>query len=205
MFHRVIALFCLLSLAVARRENEFTINYKANDELSNTTVSYDRDELTIRTYTPAGDHFVQVDSLEDYNVEDYNMVRLEDHNVGFSATRMDADEVCYIAKLSTTFKKQLALYRSHKDDPIVITQSEELKAIPAEDTEEYGDRLNEFCGDYPVYKLGTYDNGLEAGAIARQVSYTFYNCYVIRCAYTCYYTTVTVPTGTNIMFVWFFG
>ncbi|KAF2348166.1 hypothetical protein FHG87_021080 [Trinorchestia longiramus] len=68
MYPHVISIVILLGLVTATPENEFTINYKANDELSNTTVSYDRDELTIRTYTPAGDHFVQVDSLEDYNV-----------------------------------------------------------------------------------------------------------------------------------------
>ncbi|KAF2365934.1 BRICHOS domain [Trinorchestia longiramus] len=193
MYLRALVFLPLLSLVAARSEDKFTINYQAGDELSNTTISFNEGDRTIETYTPAGEHFVEVESIEDFDV-------------GFSATRLPSEEVCYIAKLEKTFPQQLAYYRSHEDTPITITASKQLSAIPVIDDEEFGDRLNDFCSDYPMYKLGfNGDEDSEEGPSARRVFVKFYYCYPTGCRPYCYQTVVAVPTGRVPAFTWFCG
>ena len=113
---------------------------------------------------------------------------------------MDTEaEVCYIKKLDKTFGKQVAEYRSHKDTPMTLENSVEIYAAEMDSSElgAVGATIRDFCGDYPTYKLGSTE------VDSRHIFARFRYCY--PCSYYCYFTTLIVPTGSTVVFYWFFG
>lgn len=103
------------------------------------------------------------------------------------------------------FSQQVQYVKEHENVSNVIENNQNVEAVPVDNPEEeVGQRLADFCGELPVYKMVASEEG-ETSVDARQVSVTYRRCIVFLFCVKCYTTTLTVPTGSNVVFVWFFG
>jgi hypothetical protein len=131
---------------------------------------------------------------------------------GFGATRDGEKEECLVHKLqATTLEEQAAVLRSQSTQTVQTTGNLNLIKVPEDEpASEFGQRITNFCGDYPVFKVGTDNEGTRVVPFEqedRAITFTFKKCFLWRffLFYTCFTTTLTIPTGTTITFAWFFG
>lgn len=87
---------------------------------------------------------------------------------------------------------------------MVVDSDVQVEAVPVDDVyEELGEEMGNFCDDFPAYKLVKRQDGEDESERERQVSVTFQRCVLVCFVPVCYTTTLTVPTGSTITFVWF--
>merc|ERR1711915_2711 len=147
---------------------------------------------TISYYMPACDDFEEVTTFEDYEV-------------GFGASRVTSEEVCYVRLLSKSLEGEVAYLTEHQHKPMTFEGEAQVNAIPVDDAyEELGEEIANFCDDFPAYKLVKKQDAEDSEEVERQVSVTFRRCVILCFRYICYTTTLTVPTGGTITFTWFF-
>ncbi|KAK3873758.1 hypothetical protein Pcinc_021265 [Petrolisthes cinctipes] len=181
----------LVSLAHTR---EYDMCYHVPDtEPTCMKVQVDSVNQTIHYHMPGSDNFEEIDTLEDYDM-------------GFAATRVEAQESCFLRALPMSFSQEVQYVEEHQNITSVVEGNQDVNAVPVDNPEtEVGKRLADFCGDLPVYKLVASeddDNSVES----RQVSVTYRRCILFfLCWLRCYTTTLTIPTGSSITFFWFFG
>lgn len=164
-------------------------------------VSICPDENIITSTIPDSDDFEGIESLEDFSV-------------GFGASRVAAQESCFIRKLEvTSLEEQANQLRNQESAPVSVDQAMELISIPAENVEDFGDRIAEFCGDLPAYKLGVSEDQNDEGsrglkpmtdASGRIILLKFLKCTILFLIPCCTTTTLTFPTGISFTFSWFF-
>ncbi|CAL4063783.1 unnamed protein product, partial [Meganyctiphanes norvegica] len=190
---RCLAASCLVSVVLACQEYE--LDYAGiSGEVTPLLVHACTNNQTITYHMPASDTFEEVTTFEDYEL-------------GFGASRVTSQEACYVRLLTKTLDEQISFLDHHQNKPMTVEGDAQVEAIPVDDVyEELGSEIVNFCDDYPAYKLVTRQDAAEdEGERERQVSVTFQRC-VLLCfnKYVCYTTTLTVPTGSTITFVWFF-
>lgn len=129
---------------------------------------------------------------------------------------MESEKTCYIHKLQfETLKEQAKILKSKKTVPLDVNQSVELISMPVEEPSEYGSRIEEFCGELPVVKVGiNEEDPAEVRALtwetseddeqARCIGLNFKNCILILFIPVCTLTALTFPTGITVTFTWFF-
>merc|ERR1711874_413675 len=119
---------------------------------------------------------------------------------------MGSEEACYVCLLSKTLEEQVAYLEDQQGTPMTVEGEAQVDAIPVDDAyEELGEEIADFCDDFPAYKLvKKQDDDDDSDVRERQVSVTFQRCVILLFRYICYTTTLTVPTGSTVTFVWFF-
>merc|ERR1712168_1069435 len=136
---------------------------------------------------------------------------LEDYNWGLAASRVESQEACYIRRLVTSFKNQVAFVKTFDStSQLVDDNGVSIYATPIENTEEeIGSLLYQFCGDLAAYNLvkgeKETEEGEERDLDRRQISLTFRRCTLLCFLPVCYTTTVTLATGSSITFGWAFS
>jgi len=171
------------------------------DEPATMDVHINTEEQTIKFHMLEQGNLADVDTIEDYGT-------------GFAASRVSDEEACYIRKLNITMDEAIRKAEELAASGLQEYQgSEEVLAIPAEDVDAWaGDRIVRFCGDFPIYKLVKTEEDVEVesrdiNALAvpeeRQVSVVFRKCFFFFFFFRCITTTITIPTGTTIIFFLF--
>ena len=106
--------------------------------------------------------------------------------------------------LNKNFGEQISYLKQHQNRPMVVDSDVQVEAVPVDDVyEELGEEMGNFCDDFPAYKLVKRQDGEDESERERQVSVTFQRCVLVCFVPVCYTTTLTVPTGSTITFVWF--
>lgn len=126
---------------------------------------------------------------------------------GVAASRVMAQEACYVRRLVKSLQEQADYIRQHQDTDMRLEADIKVTAVSLDDPEEeIGTELADFCGDLPVYKLVKEDEVVEQDQQVeeRQVSVTFIRCVLLCFIPVCFSTTLTLPTGATITFGWFF-
>ncbi|CAL4083555.1 unnamed protein product, partial [Meganyctiphanes norvegica] len=186
-----LAASCLVSVALACQEYE--LEYAViSGEVTPLLVQVCTNNQTITYHMPDSDNFEEVTTFEDYEL-------------GYGASRVTSQEACYVRLLSKSLDEQISYLKQHQNNPMTVDGDAQVEAIPVDDVyEELGDEVANFCDDYPAYKLVKRQDAEEVTERERQVSVTFQRCVLICFRPYCYTTTLTVPTGSTITFVWFF-
>ncbi|KAK7068161.1 hypothetical protein SK128_023211 [Halocaridina rubra] len=197
---RYILLSCFLGIALSAKK-DYKICYKGQDESGNTCMNVEAD-------AKAGTIYYHVLESPDYE----DVETLEDYNVGLAASRVATQEACYVSRLMRPFNKQEAYLKAHDQETDMRPETDiKVTAIPMENPEEeMGSSLTSFCGEFNIYKLvktqEEEQNHDESEDVEkRQITLTFTRCVMLRCYYipVCYTTTITLPTGTTIIFGWY--
>jgi len=195
---------CALANALSNGEKVLTITYDEPnlENGASMDIHINTQEETIRFHM-----------LEQGNIADVETI--EDYATGFAASRVDEEESCYIRKLIDTMEDAVKKVEElAASGPQKYQGSEDVLAIPAEDVEEWaGDRIMRFCGDFAIYKLVKTEEDIaaeskESDALAlvqenERVSVFFRRCFFFFFFFKCITTTITVPTGTTIVFFLF--
>merc|ERR1711915_562056 len=192
---RTFLLSCFLGLALAETQ-DYSLCYRGNNNVAATCMDVETDDVanTIHYMINETNDFEQVETLEDYNV-------------GLAASRMVSQEACYVRRLVKSFASQAKYLKNHdKQSQATSEEPTKVTAILLENPEEeIGEDLTNFCGDLPVYKLVKKQEVEESDEDRRrQISVTFTRCVLLCYRPTCFYTTLTLPTGTTIIFGWWF-
>ena len=152
-----------------------------------------------------GYHMAQGNDFEEVSL-------LEDYETGFAASLVPSQDACYVRMLVNSFSEQLHQIETYASKGMGDQSSGgSVTAVPLENAEEeIGSRLASFCGDTPVYKLVKAESSedlLEEDAAleTRQVSQTYRRCVVLLLVWKCYTTTITLPTGSSITYIWIWG
>ena len=152
-----------------------------------------------------GYHMAQAEDFEEVSM-------MEDYESGFAASLVPSQDACYVRMLVNTFGEQVAQIQSMASQGMGEQSSSAVSAVPLENAEEeVGSRIAAFCGDAPVYKLVKAEEpsqevmGEEGALEARQVSQTYRRCVILLLVWKCYTTTITLPTGSSITYVWIWG
>ncbi|XP_068246454.1 uncharacterized protein [Palaemon carinicauda] len=174
---------------------EYTMCYEVrNGSDACMAINVDLESKLIYSHIKDDDDFEDVSTLEDYNT-------------GFAASRVESQEGCFVRLLVTTIEAQVAFIRDHQETALPISDEDmNVLAVSLDNPEEeIGEELTNFCGDLPVYKLVKIEES-KVEVSKRQVAVTFKKC-VLLCALfpTCFTTTITVPTGSSITYIWLFG
>lgn len=186
----------------------------ADGQLITMDVHVNNMTQTVKFHMPSSETFVESDTLEDYNS-------------GFAATVTTVDdnddtEGCFIRGLDKSFDESIKEFEEvlvAHDRVMPFEGDENVDVMEIEEDDEalvmIGDKIKEFCGDRQLYKMGTFDenedededswDNIRASAELRQQTITFRRCRFFFFFFKCITTTITVPTGTNIIFLWFFG
>ncbi|CAL4191969.1 unnamed protein product [Meganyctiphanes norvegica] len=180
---------CLIALSLGCQEYELEFENFSGEvtplqvNVCNQTISY---------HMPACETFEEVTTFEDYEI-------------GFGATRVPSEEACYVRLLSKTLDEQVDYLQEHQHKPMTMEGEAQVDTIPVDDAyEELGDEIANFCDDFPAYKLVKKQDVDVSDERERQVNVTFRRCVIFFFKYICYTTTLTVPTGSTVTFVWFF-
>ncbi|XP_068247417.1 uncharacterized protein [Palaemon carinicauda] len=181
------------------------------------TLTYDEPSVdgkaTMDVHVLLADQVIRYHMLEQGNLADVET--FEDYETGFAASRVNDEENCFIRQLNSTIeeavKKIEELSISGPQKPL---GEEKVLAISAEDVEEWaGERILNFCGDFPIYKLvkpgdemadDAIDTSVEVMEQENRVSVYFTKCFFFFFFFKCITVTITIPTGTTI-FLFFFG
>merc|ERR1719244_1581161 len=192
---KMFALYCLSAaclLSYSQACQEYTLEF-ADISGGVTPLQVNVCDQTISYHMPASENFEEVTTFEDYEI-------------GFGATRVTSEEACYVRVLSKTLEEQVAYLEDQQGTPMTVEGEAQVDAIAVDDAyEELGEEIADFCDDFPAYKLvKKQDDDDEDDDNERQVSVTFQRCVILLFRYICYTTTLTVPTGSTVTFVWFF-
>ncbi|XP_018007120.1 uncharacterized protein LOC108664932 [Hyalella azteca] len=195
----IAALVAAASAAGKCKDLKVTLGLPGSD--ANTTINYSVcPEANVITSQVVGNEYFQ------------GATSYEDYDTGYGATRDAEKEECLVQKLTvSSLKEQAAELAKQSKQNVKTTGNVSLIKVPEDEPEsEFGKRIANFCGNYPVYKVGTDNEETRVAPFEqenRQVTYTFTKCFILRCFfyYTCYTTTLTIPTGTTVTFFWFFG
>merc|ERR1711931_413726 len=187
---------CVLGAAVAEAQ-DYTLCYDAGQDDGGICMQVEVDSKaeTIHAHMMESEVFDDVETLEDYKV-------------GLAASKVGSQEVCFVRGLKNSFDDTVAYLKTQQNGLLAQENDEgvELIAMPLDDSEEeaMSPALKKFCGDLPHYKLGL-PEGTEEAPARRQVDVTFRRCVIFFFKYICYTTTLTIPTGSTITFLWIFG
>merc|ERR1712168_978656 len=178
----------LVASAVAGTRQDYSVCYKNGDHMD---VSVDAAEKVI------GYHMKPSDSFEEVHI-------MEDFDAGFGASRVDSQDGCYVRMLVNSFADQVKQIHYYAESGMDDESSSAVTAVPLENPEEeIGARLTEFCGETPVYKLvKAEEEEVKEQLQSRQVNYVYRRCVLFCLTYRCYTTTITLPTGSTVNYVW---
>merc|ERR1719187_1722640 len=180
-------LYCLSALclfALTQACQEFELEY---DDFSGGVIPLQVNVCgqTISYHMPSSDNFEEVTTFEDYEI-------------GFGASRVTTEEICYVRILSKTLEEQVDYLNEHQNKPMAFEGEAQVDAIPVDDAvEELGEEIANFCDDFPVYKLVKKQDSDGNDERERQISVNFRKCCIFFFKYICYTTTLTVPTGAT--------
>ncbi|KAK7086187.1 hypothetical protein SK128_000483 [Halocaridina rubra] len=197
MLYLVLFSFVLGTVSSAVAGEDYSMCYEVGrGEESCMSISVNSTSRTI--YIHMGDH----DDFEDVET-------LEDYSAGFAASRVESQEACYVRRLVTSLEQQVAYIQGHQQNAQTVDSDVRVMGVSLDDPEEeIGESLTHFCGDLPVYKLvkdESDDDGVDGATDKRSVSVSFRRCVLFCFIARCFTTTLTVPTGSSITFLWFFG
>merc|ERR1711915_6831 len=180
---------CLVASALAAARPEYSVCYKDGDCMD---VRTNASEKVIEYHMKPSDSFEEVYIMEDFDA-------------GFAASRVDSQDGCYVRMLVNSFADQVKQIQQYAESGMGDESSSAVTAVPLENPEEeIGSRLAEFCGETPVYKLvKAEEEEVKEQLQNRQVNYVYRRCVVLCLVYRCYTTTITLPTGSTVNFVWF--
>ncbi|XP_064088344.1 uncharacterized protein LOC135202813, partial [Macrobrachium nipponense] len=81
---------------------------------------------------------------------------VEDYDTGFAASRIEAQDGCFVRQVTNTLEEQEAFLAAHQNTTHDIQPATDVNvmAVPLEDPEgTIGETLVDFCGELPVYKM----------------------------------------------------
>lgn len=135
---------------------------------------------------------------------------LEDYNSGFSAEA--AHSVCLISKLKfSNIKDRVHELRSQSDRHVSGEGNLNMYPVTDSDVASFSEDIINFCEGLEMYKvaedsyteLANYD---DPNALERCIFLLFGpQCVIWFCTLVCFTTQLSVPTGTTVVFYWFFG
>ncbi|KAG7161617.1 uncharacterized protein LOC121874910 [Homarus americanus] len=198
-------LSCVLGLSItAAHDYRMCYSIGQGDTLC-LPVMINMEAQTIKYNVSANDVFEEVSTLEDYK-----------H--GIAVSRVEAEERCYVRRLVVSMEEAVSFLKSHENETQTINSTIDTESIPINDPNYLiGETLTNFCGDFPVYIMKKKpqkgeegeeedeENEMEEEDRKRQVSVTFTKCILCVIFLKCWTTVITVPTGSTIIFPWFFG
>ncbi|CAL4156199.1 unnamed protein product [Meganyctiphanes norvegica] len=148
---------------------------------------------------------------------------MEDYKTGFAISRVASRDSCFVRQLTMPMEESVNRLRTMSQQGVQQIMGEiEVWAEPFEDLEKLvGERLDEFCGDSPAYKLVEPDDSIERHPVAqksmqslanvdhkevsdpKRLVISFFFCCLFFFFPICWTTNVTVNTGTTYIFFLF--
>jgi len=148
---------------------------------------------------------------------------MEDYKHGYAISRVATQDSCFVRQLTMPMEESVNKLRTMSQQGIQQIMGEmEVWAEPLEDLETLaGERLAEFCGDWPAYKLVEPDDSIERQPVAqknmqslvnmdpsavsdpKRLILSFFLCFLFFFFPICWTTNVTVNTGTTYVFFLF--
>jgi len=149
---------------------------------------------------------------------------MEDYEAGYAVSKVAQQDSCFVRQLTMPMEESVRKLRTMSHQGVQQIMGElEVWGEPTEDLEKLaGERLAEFCGDWPAYKLVEPDDSIERHPVAQKsiqsmanvddsnevsdpnrLLLSFFRCFLFFFFPFCWTTNVTINTGTTFVFFLF--